>query len=84
MASSLRIQGTDRGTFYLEMRTFDWKQNHTWGNSHKPSEFYGLDLIFLNRWPGRFVELRREPAPSPSTATSTRKGQRGLPLNPQP
>src|SRR5712671_4819580 len=53
-------QGTDRGTFHLEMRTSDWKHNHTWGNSHKPSEFYGLDPnLASTNGPARF-ELRRE------------------------
>ena len=40
--SHFENEGSDRA-FYLEMRTSDWRHNHTWGNSHKPGEFYGLD-----------------------------------------
>jgi len=52
-------EGSGR-TFYLETRTSEWKHDHTWGNSHKPGEFYGLDpKLATADGPARF-ELRRE------------------------
>src|SRR5256885_8743026 len=47
-------------TFYLEMRTSDWKHNHTWGDTHKPTEFASLDpKLAATGGPAHF-ELRRE------------------------
>ena len=51
--------GSER-TFYLEMRTSDWKHNHTWGNTLKPSEFYGLDPNLAAADASARFELRRE------------------------
>src|SRR4029077_8187486 len=52
--------GAERGTFYLEVRTSDWRHNHSWGETHKADEFSGLDANLAAKDGPAHFELRRE------------------------
>src|SRR5215467_14277991 len=52
--------GNSHTIFYLEMRMSDRRQTHTWGDTHKLSDFAGLDPSLASKdGPAQF-ELRRE------------------------